>query len=40
MNIRRRRVWESVGDCGNTGRKNGAMECPNIGVRRGTYDTV
>ena len=29
-----------VGDCGNTGRKNGAMECPNIGVRRGTYDTV
>ena len=29
-----------VGDCGNTGRKNGATECPNIGVRRGTYDTV
>ena len=29
-----------VGDCGKTGRKSGAMECPNIGVRRGTYDTV
>ena len=31
---------ECVGDCGKTGRKNGAMECPNIGVRRGKYDTV
>ena len=30
----------SGGDCGNTKRKNGAMECPNIGVRRDTYDTV
>ena len=30
----------TVGDCGKTGRKNGAMECSNIGVRRGTYDTV
>ena len=29
-----------VGDCGKTGRENGAMECPNIGVRRGTYNTV
>ena len=29
----------TVGDCGKTGRKNGAMEFPNIGVRRGTYDT-
>ena len=32
--------YECVGDCGKTGRKNGAMECPNIGVRRGTYDAV
>ena len=31
---------ECVGDCGRTGRKNGDMECSNIGVRRGTYDTV
>ena len=31
---------ECVGDCGKTGRENGAMECPNIRVRRGTYDTV
>ena len=30
----------AVGDCGKTGRENGAMECPNIGVRRGMYDTV
>ena len=30
----------AVGDCGKTGRKNGAMECSNIGARRGTYDTV
>ena len=30
----------SVGDCGKTGRENGAMECSNIGVRRGTYDAV
>ena len=29
-----------VGDCGKTGRKNGAMDCPNIRVRGGTYDTV
>ena len=29
-----------VGDCGKTGRKNGAMKCPNIGLRRGTYDTI
>ena len=29
-------VW----GCGKTGRENGDMECPNIGVRRGTYDTV
>ena len=29
-----------VGDCGKTGRENGAMECPNIGVRRVTYDAV
>ena len=29
-----------VGDCGKTGRENGAMECPNIRVRRGTYNTV
>ena len=31
---------ECVGDCDKTGRENGAMECPNIGVRGGTYDTV
>ena len=31
---------ECVGDCGKTGRKNGAMECPNIGLRGGTYNTV
>ena len=30
----------SVGDCGKAGRKNGAMECSNIGVRKGTYDAV
>ena len=29
-----------VGDCGKTGRENGAMKFPNIGVRRGTYDMV
>ena len=29
-----------VGDCGKTGRKNGAMECSNIGARKGTYDDV
>ena len=31
---------ECVGDCGKTGSKNGATECSNIGVRRGTYDAV
>ena len=31
---------ECVGDCGNAGRKNGAIECPNIGVRGGTHNTV
>ena len=31
---------ECIGDYVKTGRKNVAMECPNIGVRRGTYDTV
>ena len=31
---------ECAGDCGKTGRKNGAMECSNIGVRRGMYDAV
>ena len=29
-----------VGDCGKTGRKNGAMECSNIGVRKGMYNAV
>ena len=29
-----------VGDCGKTIRKNGAMECSNIGARKGTYDAV
>ena len=31
---------ECVGGCGKTGKENGAMECPNIRVHRGTYDTV
>ena len=31
---------ECVGGCGKTVRKNGSMECSNIGVRRGTYDAV
>ena len=31
---------ECVGDCGKNGSKNGAMECSNIEVRRGTYDAV
>ena len=29
-----------VGDCGRTGRKNGAMECSNIRACKGTYDAV
>ena len=29
-----------VGGCGKTGRENGAMECSNIGARKGTYDAV
>ena len=36
----RKVVYVIVGDCGKTGRKNGAMEYPNIGVRGCTYDTV
>ena len=31
---------ECVGDCGKIGRKNGAMECSNIGARKGTYDAI
>ena len=31
---------ECVGDCGKTGRENGAMECPKIRLRIGTYNTV
>ena len=31
---------ECVGDCGKTGRKNGAMECSNIGARKGTYNAI
>ena len=31
---------ECVGGCGKAGRGNGAMECSNIGVRKGTYDAV
>ena len=27
-----------VGDCGKAGRKNGAMECPDIGTHNGTYN--
>ena len=30
----------NVGDCGKTGRGNGAMECSNIGARKGMYDAV
>ena len=30
----------SVGDFGKAGRKNCAMECSNIGARKGTYDAV
>ena len=30
----------TVGYCGKTGRKNGAIECSNIRVRKGTYDAV
>ena len=30
----------TVGDCGKTGRENGAMECSYIGVSKGTYDAV
>ena len=29
-----------VGDCGKTGRKNGAMEFLNIGARKGTDDAI
>ena len=29
-----------AGDCGKTGRKNGAMECLNIGAGKGMYDAV
>ena len=31
---------DNVGDCGKTGRENGAMECSNIGARKVTYDAV
>ena len=31
---------ECVGDRGKTGRKNGAMECSNIGIRKGTYNAI
>ena len=31
---------ECVGDCGKAGRGNGATECSNIGIRRGTYYAV
>ena len=30
----------TVGDCGQIGSKNGAMECPNGGTNSGTYDAV
>ena len=29
-----------VGDFGISGKENVAMECPNIGTRKGTYDDV
>ena len=28
------------GDCGKTGKKNGATECSNIGARKGLYGAV
>ena len=31
---------ECVGGCGKAGRENCAMECSNIGARKGTYDAV
>ena len=31
---------ECFGGCGKSGRGNGAMECSNIGERKGTYDAV
>ena len=31
---------ECVGDCGNAGRKNGAIECSNTGAHIGTYNAV
>ena len=30
----------NVGDCDKSGRENGAMECSNIGARKGTYNAV
>ena len=29
-----------VGDCGKAGRENGAMECSDIGARKGMYNAV
>ena len=29
-----------VGDCGRTGRKNGSMECSNIGSHKGMYNAI
>ena len=31
---------ERVGDCGKARRENSAMECPNIGARKDTYNSV
>ena len=31
---------ECVGGCGKAGRENGAMECPDIGTRKYTYDAI
>ena len=33
-------LQEFVGCSGKAGRENGAMECSNIGSRKGTYDAV
>ena len=30
----------TVGDCGNSGKKNGAIECSNIGAHKGTHNAV
>ena len=40
IGIKRKTLRISAGDCGKAGRENGAMECPNIGANKGTYNAV